>query len=116
MHREDSDRKSLYSSCFCRSHGSCCSHALSSPLLFSVENNPTGIEHPEEFHPDGSNSEQIIAGERSDFDPLAERLKKNGGSFRGKIAMDAHEDPDSVREMSAPLTDIPEDTLHRSGP
>lgn len=85
-------------------------------------NNPTGVEYPEEYHPDGSNSEQIVAGERSTFDPLAERLKKNGGSFRGKLPAGSEDEP-REREMSAPLCDVPDaedtnvqDTMHRSGP
>src|SRR5690606_33965276 len=42
--------------------------------------NPTAQLDPLSFHPDGSNSEQIIAGERSKIDPLKQMKSKRTSS------------------------------------
>jgi hypothetical protein len=66
--------------------------------------NPSAALDPLAFHPSGSLSEQMIAGERSPVDPLK---LKTGGSFRQK-RRDTTDDSDrvDVKEKAPSLREI----------
>jgi len=69
---------------------------------------------PGALRPDGSNSEEIVAGDRSDIDPLAE-IKKRRAPRDDKVAPEAQ---DIVKKRAPSLTEVDEEEedVVRGGP
>jgi len=86
---------------------SCCSGAAPS-YLYPADAVPGALR------PDGSNSEEIVAGDRSNVDPLAE-IKKRRAPRDDKVAPDAQ---DIVKKRAPSLTEVDEEEedVVRGGP